>query len=354
VTIPIAQDIKEDVKFNVSGVRVFQYGPMPDELKRAVREIVTAAVEGLRGPHKVDSPVRSSLELTTLPQAELDALIAENNRLKETLGDDLVAAARKSSPAEAISLLRQAISRNPVNSQARYELGVALRKAADYPGAIAELREAVRLRDDWAEAWRELGVALNKDGKLGDADQAFRRAVELNPDDAETWSTLGGLRRRLARSSAGSFDWEMLRESRDAYHRASQLLGNDTYSLVNEARVNLLLSAEDPSTRAAALAQLRDLEDLARYEARSGDPWKVFDLTDTYLLTGRAEDGLTRLRSAIESIDPSQRKSYLTSYIDPLRDFLAVGVLDEDADKGVRQAIGICEKAIEAARQLTP
>jgi hypothetical protein len=146
----------------------------------------------------------------------------------------------------------------------------------------------------------------------------------------------------------------MLRESRDAYHRASQLLGNDTYSLVNEARVNLLLSAEDPSTRAAALAQLRDLEDLARYEARSGDPWKVFDLTDTYLLTGRAEDGLTRLRSAIESIDPSQRKSYLTSYIDPLRDFLAVGVLDEDADKGVRQAIGICEKAIEAARQLTP
>jgi hypothetical protein len=60
------------------------------------------------------------------------------------------------------------------------------------------------------------------------------------------------------------------------------------------------------------------------------------------------------LRSAIESIDPSQRKSYLTSYIDPLRDFLAVGVLDEDADKGVRQAIGICEKAIEAARQLTP
>jgi hypothetical protein len=71
----------------------------------------------------------------------------------------------------------------------------------------------------------------------------------------------------------------MLRESRDAYHRASQLLGNDTYPLVNEARVNFLLSAVEPGTRQAVLSRLRNLEYLARFQAYPGpparrDPWK--------------------------------------------------------------------------------
>jgi len=231
-----------------------------------------------------------------------------------------------------------------------------LRKAADYAEAISELQTVVSLDPASALGWRELEVALSKSGQLeqlSDAVAAFQHAVERNPDDAETWSNLGGLRRRLARTSAASaFDWAMLREARDAYRHASRLLGNDTYSLVNAARIDLLLSAAEPGKRDAALAELRKLGFLARFEVRerSDDPWKRFDLADTLLLTGRVDDGLEELRAGIELIDPLNRESYLTSVVGPLRDFLDTDVLDGVTADGVSRAIEISERAIATAR----
>ena len=356
VTVLISQDINDDVKFNVSGNRVILYGPMPNELDRAIDQIVTSAFVGLQNPAEIDSPVRRSISFITAPRGDWEALKNEIANLKEAQADDLVAAAHKAaSSAQAIEYLRQAIDRNPVSINAHYQLGIALRKAAEYSAAIKELQMVVELKDDYFEGWRELGVAFNKNLQLAEAAVAFRRAVDLNDRQSETWSNLGGLRRRMARSSTGSpFDWEMLRESRDAYHHASQLLGNDTYSLVNLARVELLLSAIDPTNRPAVLNRLHKLENLARFEAYPDapeirDPWKGFDLADTLLLTGRVEAGLDELRSAIELIDPMDRKSYLTSVIDPLRDFLIADVLDESTTAGVRNAIDVCEKAIEEA-----
>jgi tetratricopeptide (TPR) repeat protein len=354
VTILISQNI-DDLKFNVSGNRVIPYGPMPNDLDRAISQIVASALSGLQDPLKIDSPVRNSLPLHTAPRSDWDALRDEIARLRETQADDLVAEARKAAPAQAIALLRRAVDRNPLSIAAHLQLGIALRKAADYRQAARELQAVVELNEDSAEGWRELGVALSKSDRLADAAEALRRAVQLDGDDGETWATLGGLRRRLARSPAEpAFHWGMLREARDAYHRASQLLGNDTYPLVNEARVNLLLSAVEPGTRPGVLSRLRNLEYLARFQAypeppAPRDPWKGFDLTDTLLLTGRVEEGLAELRSAIELIDPRERESSLTSVISPLGDYLAVDVLDEPAAQGVRAAIDVCEKAISAA-----
>lgn len=252
--------------------------------------------------------------------------------------------------------MRQAVERNPLSLEARIQLGISLRNAAEYEQAVAELRAAVELDEYSAEGWRELGVALSKSERLPDAADAFRRALQLDDNDGETWATLGGLRRRLARSPSGTeFHWGMLRESRDAYHRASQLLGNDTYPLVNEARVSLLLSAAEPGTRPAVLSRLRTLEHLARFQAYPDPPvgrdaWRGFDLTDTLLLTGRTEEGLRELRSAIDLTDPQDRESALTSVIGPLRDYLAADVLDKPTADGVRAAIDLCEKAISAAR----
>lgn len=58
------------MKFNVSGVRVIPYGPMPDELDRAVDQIVQAALEGQQHLQKIDSPVRDSLEVVLVSRAE--------------------------------------------------------------------------------------------------------------------------------------------------------------------------------------------------------------------------------------------------------------------------------------------
>lgn len=356
VTILISQEVDEDVKFNVSGNRVIPYGPMPNELGRAISQIVASALGGVHNPQKIDSPVRNSLPLVTAPRRNWDALHEEIAGLKKTQADDLVAEARKAMPAQAIALLQRAVERDPLSLQAHLQLGIALRKAANYRQAITELQTVVELNEDSAEGWRELGVTLSISDHLTDAAEAFRRAVQLDDNDGETWATLGGLRRRLARSSADStFHWGMLRESRDAYHRANQFFGNDTYPLVNEARVNLLLAAVEPETRPAVLSRLRNLENLARFQAYPDpptprDPWKGFDLTDTLLLTGRVGEGLDELSSAIELIDLQDRESSLTSVIDPLRDYLAADVLDEATAAGVRAAIDRCENAIREAR----
>jgi hypothetical protein len=107
----------------------------------------------------------------------------------------------------------------------------------------------------------------------------------------------------------------------------------------------------EQGTRQAVLSRLRNLEHLARFQAYPDpparrDPWKGFDLTDTLLLTGRVEEGLDELRSAIQLTEPRDRESSLTSVIDPLRDYLAVDVLDEPTAQGVRTAIDLCEKTI--------
>jgi len=99
VTILISQEIDEDVKFNVSGNRVIPYGPMPNELDRAISQIVASALSGVHNPQKIDSPVRNSLPLVTAPRSDWDALHDEISRLKQSQADDLIADARKAMPA---------------------------------------------------------------------------------------------------------------------------------------------------------------------------------------------------------------------------------------------------------------
>lgn len=366
ITILICQDVGHGapLPFNVSASRVLSYGPMPDELERAIENIVAAAVEAIADPGRVDSPVRRSTDLLTAPRSQWDALRAQLRELQELHADELVAAAKDVPPAKAIEYLRRAIDRNPVSVQAHYELGVVLREAADYAGAISELRTVTELKADYAEGWRELGVALSKSGQLDGAASAFKQATELDPDDAETWSTLGGLRRRLARSPVDTkLNWAMLRDARVAYQRACELVGNDTYPRVNVAMLDLLLSAVAPSTRQAALASLGRLRHLARYEAETAKqpggnneqkPWKMLDLANTLLLTGQVDEGLAEVREAIDLIDPRNREASLTSVTAPLQDFLDAEVLDEPTAAGVKQAIEICNDAIEAVRPRKP
>lgn len=360
VTILISQNRRDDVKFNVTGNRVISYGPTSGELDRAIGQIVAAALSGLRDPGQVDSPVRGSVPLITVPRGDWDALNREIGGLRRTQAEDLLAAARRAAPSQAIALLRQAAECDPLSLQARLALGTALRQAADYRGAVAQLRAAIDLNEDSAEAWRELGTAFSGGGQLAEAAEAFHRSVRLDDGDGQAWAALGGLRRRLARSAEGPpFHWGMLREARYAYQRASQLLGVDTYPLVNEARVNLLLLAVEPGNRAAVLSRLRNLSNLARFQAYPDpparrEPWRGFDLADTLLLTGQVRAGLGELRAAIALTDPRDRESSLASVIGPLRDYLAADVLNEPAARGVRAAIELCEQAVAAARSPGP
>ncbi|MEU3917791.1 tetratricopeptide repeat protein [Streptomyces sp. NPDC029004] len=346
VTIPICQSVG-DVRFNASSSRVIPYGPMPDELEESIRQITEAAVDGLRNPWRVDSPVRDGAAYILVSRAEHELLREEIRRLREQQGEDLIRAALKSpSPARRIELLQEAVSRNPAGWRGYFELGVALRKEGRYEEAEGALKVSVRLKEDFAPAWREIGLTLSKRGTSDEsAVEAFGRAVTLDDQDAETWATLGGLHRRLARKSSrqGAFDRAMLEQSLACYQKASRLSGNSTYPLMNVARLELLLAGLRRTDTTLAVERFRQLEHLARFAVQdtgSTDAWALFDLADTLLLTGRGAEGLAELRRGVALVPPEEREGVVTSVTEPLRDLLSLdGLLQADAADAVRAAI---------------
>jgi tetratricopeptide (TPR) repeat protein len=364
VTILVTQDIDQHPKFNVGGNRIIPYGPRPTELRRAITDIVAAASYGLRNADHVDSPVRRHRESVTINRAELDGLRKEIARLRDQQAEELIELALRS-PDQAVGLLTRAVERHP-SPRAYYELGCALRRTAreeaDYERAAAAFRTATRLRPESSPAWRELGVALSKGGRLAEAADALREAVRIDPNDHDTWSTLGGLLRRQARRGGGSFDAALLRQALDSYRKATALAGNDTYPRLNEARIQLLLSVDSPADRQAARAYFQRLEGLTRFTVeelqveaagnparRAELPWKLLDLADCLMLSGRGDEGVATVRAAIDGIPPANRASYLSSAIEPWEDFLAAGALDETEARHVGQAVELGRRAVELA-----
>ncbi|MCQ8774304.1 hypothetical protein [Streptomyces telluris] len=90
VTVLVSPDI-QDVRYNASASRVIRYGPVPEELKEAQRQITQAVVEGLRRPDRVDSPVREGSDYITVLRSHYEALAAENAGLRAQPGEDLLA-----------------------------------------------------------------------------------------------------------------------------------------------------------------------------------------------------------------------------------------------------------------------
>ncbi len=349
VTVLIAQDVRE-VRFNAAASRVIGYGPMPEELEEAQRQIAEAVVGGVRRREHVDSPVREGSAYVTVPRAHYEGLATEIAGLRAQQGEDLIDAAlalSRDDQSRSIELLHEAVARNPSSLRGHHELGVALRRENRHAEAEAMLRICVRLRPDHAPSWRELGTTRSKRGALQEAADAFARAVELDDSDGETWATLGGLHRRLARRDPPErFDADELERALGCYRRAVALSGNDTYPRLNEARVELLLHGVHGTDPSPVLDRFRRLEHLARFAAEDtagADPWPVFDLADTLLLTGREEEGLIELRKAIGLVRPHETESVLSSVVAPLQDFLIYGqLLTAPARSAVDAAVAEC------------
>jgi tetratricopeptide (TPR) repeat protein len=342
VTIPISQDVGQ-VKFNVSSTRVIPYGIGPNALRLAINQIVEAAVHGIQNPGTVDNPVRSGSPTVAIERSRLDGLNAEIERLKSERADDLVSAAAGAEPQFAISLLRQALERNPYNFDAHFRLGVLLRKAGNYEAATDALRNGLNIQSNNAECWRELAVAQSLAGKLDDAEYSAQRSLQINPDNKETHSNLGGVYRRRARGLPSAQRHEKLEQAKASYLRAHQLDRNDTYSLINIALIDLWLA----SGSSDAEATLKKLELLTRLETMNNpsDPWKQFDLTTTLALLGRASDAVAAAHDAIGLVPPGQIDTHLISAIAPLRDSLGSSLIEEQQRDAIARVIEVFESA---------
>ena len=347
VTVLICQDFAHDVKFNVSANRIIQYGPKPAQLEEARRQIVAAIHTGLTS-QRIDSPVREAVPMMALARTTWDALLSEVEKLRAERGDSLVDAAESAPIADQAALLLQAISMNPRHTRAHLALGITLRREGFYQRAADHLRYATELDPNLAPAWRELGIALSKGGDPQEAVVALRQATYLNPNDTEAHSTLGGAYRRLARSSAAGghlFNWELLRAAKQAYERAVELSGNDTYPMLNAASINLLLSKVDPGTLPDALKRYDDLKLLARFavaDSRRQDPWKLFDLASTQALTGEVSSAIDGVREAMSLVGESERGAMIDSITEPLLAVVHADVLPPDIAQDVVRLVEVC------------
>ena len=95
--------------------------------------------------------------------------------------------------ADAETLYRAALARNPASWMAHTNLGVALAETPSrLPEAIAEYQAALRLKPDDAQTHANLGNALAQmPGRLPDAIGEFRTALRLKPNLVQTHNDFG-------------------------------------------------------------------------------------------------------------------------------------------------------------------
>jgi Flp pilus assembly protein TadD len=81
-----------------------------------------------------------------------------------------------------VGLWRDTIAKRPLNARAHDELGIALARGQDLPGAVAEHTEAIRLRPQWALPYYNRGVSLLSSGRYEEAIQDFTASLRLRRD----------------------------------------------------------------------------------------------------------------------------------------------------------------------------
>ncbi len=118
---------------------------------------------------------------------------------------------------EAREALQLAVNRSPMNSMARFGLGLAeMRSGRPGPG-FANLQSALQVANGNPELLRALGSAASAAGQLWLAADALAEAVVLEPGVAAGWTAKAGV--HLARGEA--------LKAREAYERALEIDPND-------------------------------------------------------------------------------------------------------------------------------
>ncbi len=343
VTVLVSQTIT-DVKFDAAYAHVIPYSNDPILLEQAIDSVLKTIKEGLANGKHIDSPV--ILPKDTIIEAEIKAYQNKIELLEEkikalTQGKKFLDSAKSArEPEERMLLYQSAIQANPTLMEAYLPLAQEQRKQGYYPNALVTLKQAIALFPTNAEFYREQGVTYNKKGQFEEAIQAFRAAVSLDDKDDEAWSNLGGLLRTIGTKSL-SYNWDALREARDSYQKALKANDRNTYAQGNLARLDIMLSKVDPERFSLAIEEFEILEALCRLDLKR-DPqnyWRWFDRADSYLLSGKVDEGYHLYAKAIELVPLEYRKSELSIVMSPLTNFLLLDVFLDDSVKVAVQKV---------------
>ena len=145
-----------------------------------------------------------------------DAYMAQNN-----LGTLL---ARTGRLEEAIAHLEQALRRGPDVFETHYNLGGALAAAGRTQEAIQHFEQALRLRPDDAEAHNNLANTFLQAGRAADAVAHYEQALRLKPDLAQTHYNLGVALEQMGRIQAAIGHYEQALRIKPDYAEARSSL----------------------------------------------------------------------------------------------------------------------------------
>jgi tetratricopeptide (TPR) repeat protein len=98
---------------------------------------------------------------------------------------------RASLYANAETLWRDTIARNPNAWVAHYNLGLALARSGRLQEAVGHWEQALRIKPDYVDAHNNLGVALDQAGRIPEAMEHLEQALRIKPDSAEAHYNLG-------------------------------------------------------------------------------------------------------------------------------------------------------------------
>lgn len=138
---------------------------------------------------------------------------------------------------KGIAILRLALQRDPSDTAALFNLGMALGDGEDAGEGLELLQRLVTLDPDYPGAWVALGVAQGRGQQWDAAIQSFREAVARHPQDAFARKNLGA-----ALSQTGQLD-----EALDHLKAAVVMLPSDA-----QAWLNLAMNLEQSGVTAEA------------------------------------------------------------------------------------------------------
>ncbi len=154
---------------------------------------------------------------------------------------------------DALACYRRILQSDPDHADANQLAGLVAKRAGDLDTAIARMRAAIAVRPDDAEVIYNLGNTYWERGELESAITCYDRALALKPRHENAWVNRGRTLQHLGREA----------EAAESFRRATQV------------------------------------------RPTSGKAWENLTLTDTGRRFDEADTDLTRMRAALDAVDPN-------------------------------------------------
>jgi tetratricopeptide (TPR) repeat protein len=157
-----------------------------------------------------------------------------------------IATMKKSRFAEAVEQWRKALTLDPDDGKARFNLGFSLSETGDLRGAIVEYRRSTELSPEDAVTFASLALALAQTGDLDGAIENYQKAAVLDPANSALHADLGTALAEKGRPAEGIEHLEtavaLAPESADAHNKLGFVLAKA--GRAGEARAHLEKAVE--------------------------------------------------------------------------------------------------------------